>query len=269
MIQAEVILDSVSPAGHRLTTIEATMHRFVLAEFNTHRALSRNSASSRAIPIQKQIERIRENPAIPIQWGTKQKGMQAGPPLINGAAKSAELAWLAAMEKALTAADMFDQMGVHKQVANRLIEPFMWHRVIASATEWQNFFRLRCSPLAQPEIEAVANAIRDAYQASTPQELDYGDWHTPYIRPDEDFDVHTRKKVSAARCARVSYLTHDGIRDFHEDLNMYARLASAEPPHDSPAEHVATPATPGEIAEHNVLGNFGTFHQLRHTGVVD
>ena len=264
---AKVILDSISPIGSRLTTIEVKHHRFIIQELLTHRVFSRNSSSSRAIPVSRYIESVREDPAIPIQWGTKQRGMQAGPPLENGAAKSAELQWRRALENALDAASILDQMGVHKQITNRLLDPFAWNTMIISSTEWENFFRLRCSPLAQPEIEAVAQCIRLVYEASVPQELDYGEWHTPLIQPDEEFSLQDRKKVSVARCGRVSYLTHAGVRDPDEDLAMFRRLQSAEPPHDSPMEHVATPATPGEIEAHNVKGNFGTFHQLRHTGI--
>ena len=65
MIKAEIIADSLSPQGHRLTTFICVFPRIVLAEFNTHRMLSRNSASSRAIPFNKMLEMVKTNPFIP------------------------------------------------------------------------------------------------------------------------------------------------------------------------------------------------------------
>ena len=141
----------------------------------------------------------------------------------------------------------------------------MWHTVIASSTKagWMNFFKLRSSnftDLAMPEIMAPADAAYEAYIGSTPKVLEYGEWHTPYIRDDEEFDLSQRQRVSVARCARVSYLTHDGVRDPQEDLNMFNRLVSAVPRHDSPLEHVATPTHPHE----KPLGNFDGWAQMRH-----
>lgn len=272
MTEAKIILDSISPEGHRLTTMEVTFHRFVLAEFNTHRMFSRNSASSRAIPVKKQIERIRENPAIPVEFGTNQPGMQAGPPLEGHALETAILDWKAAAAQAVRWAEDLMEQGVHKQVANRLLEPFMWHTVIVTATEWDNFFGLRANPMAQPEIRVAAEMMLDAYKNSTPTRLEYGEWHTPYIQPEEyeEFNLDLRKQVSAARCARVSYLTHDGVRDVDKDLELFARLTEASPPHASPLEHVATPqllAPPmdGPFAAAPVhLGNLIGWSQLRH-----
>jgi len=138
----------------------------------------------------------------------------------------------------------------------------------ATATDagWMNFFYQRAtefSPLAQPEIARAADLALEAYRASTPTPLGWGDWHTPYIRSDEDFDSdEERMKVSVARCARVSYLTHDGVRDIEEDIAMYDRLMSAEPKHWSPTEHVATPSNLP------TLGNFDGWAQLRHLEVL-
>jgi thymidylate synthase ThyX len=257
--RAEVVLDSVSPAGVRLTTIEVTLHRFVLAELNTHRVFSRNSASSRAIPTAKQIQRIVDDPALPIEFGTNQRGMQAAEPLTGAAHDAAMTAWLDARDHAVVAAQQLAELNVHKQVVNRVLEPFMWHTVIVTATDWDGFWEQRCSPLAQPEIRVAAEAMRAAYTASTPIPVSDGDWHTPYVRPDEhDLDVGTRTRISAARCARVSYLTHDGRRDLEADETLYQRLVTADPAHWSPLEHVATPAPDP------VPGNFRGWRQLRH-----
>jgi thymidylate synthase ThyX len=256
---ATVVLDSVSPAGIRLTTIEVTLHRFVLAELNTHRVLSRNSASSRAIPTAKQVRRLVEDPALPVEFGTNQRGMQAGEPLTGEAHDAALATWLEARDHAVEAAERLFELGVHKQVVNRILEPFMWHTVIVSGTDWDGFWQQRCSPLAQPEIRVAAEAMRDAYETSQPTALPDGGWHTPYVRDDErDLDVELRKRISAARCARVSYLTHDGRRDLAADEELYERLITADPPHWSPLEHVATPAPDP------VPGNYRGWRQLRH-----
>lgn len=271
--EAKVILDSVSPAGDRLTTLEVKFHRFVLAEFNTHRVFSRNSASSRAIPINKQIAKVLEDPAIPVEWGLNQSGMQANE-LINDLLELLEAAgeWLLARDDAVAHVRKLQEIGtdsegnlrgVHKQIANRLLEPFMWHTAIVSSTEWQNFFNQRVSqfsPLAQPEMRAAADLMYDAIKASTPDLMYPNEYHTPYVSADEVPKLAERVSVSIARCARVSYLTHDGIRDVSEDLAMYERLISASPRHESPLEHVATPALKGESS----LGNFQGWLQWRH-----
>lgn len=261
---AAVVADSVSPDGVRLTTIEVTLHRFVLAELNTHRVFSRNSASSRAIPVHKQLARVLDDPALPVEFGASQPGMQAGAALTGTAHDEALAAWLAARDEAVRAVERLVDLGVHKQVTNRLLEPFMWHTVIVTATEWDGFWEQRCSPLAQPEIRVAAEAMRAAFDASRPVEVDAGAWHTPYLRDEDgDLDTETAKQVSAARCARVSYLTHDGRRDVAKDLELFERLVSARPPHWSPLEHVATPAAPGESPPGNLRG----WAQLRHLTV--
>jgi hypothetical protein len=260
---ARVVADSVSADGARVTTVEATMHRFVLAELNTHRVFSRNSASSRAIPVARQIERVLTDPALPIEFGGKQAGMQAGPPLARDAHDAAQAVWLAARDAAVDAARQLDALGVHKQVANRVLEPFMWHTVIVTATDWDGFWLQRCSPLAQPEIRAVADAMRAAVEASAPRSIATGDWHLPFIadvdRTEVD-DVDTLRKISAARCGRVSYLNHEGRRDLDDDLRLFQRFVDAQPAHASPLEHVATPAGSRQPSAGNLRG----WTQLRH-----
>ncbi|MCE0538068.1 FAD-dependent thymidylate synthase [Kineosporia rhizophila] len=257
---ARVVADSISPSGVRLTTIEAKMHRYVLAEFNTHRVFSRNSASSRAIPVAKQIAAVQDDPALPLEWGANKPGMQAAAPLQGEDLELAQKAWLRARDAAVAAAGELLAAGLHKQISNRLLEPFMWHTVIVTSTEWDNFYEQRCSPLAQPEIRACAEAMRTAMHASTPVELEAGQWHTPYVGDDEQLKPEDVLKISSARCARVSYLTHDGIRDTAKDLELYDRLVSAKPMHASPLEHVARPIT----ATEKQLGNLRGWRQLRH-----
>ena len=259
---AKVIADSISPAGHRVTTFEVVMHRFVLAEFNTHRVFSRNSASSRAIPLRKQLERVYLDPAVPVTWAAEQKGMQGGEEIAQP--HTADHVWMQARLSAYERAGELGDLNVHKSIANRLLEPFMWHTVVVTATAWDNFFGLRCNPMAQPEIRVAAEAMKAAYDASEPQFIDYGMWHLPYIDPHDirlaEEYLHTCTdegvskqgvtrmlvQMSSARCARVSYLTQDGARAPAADLTLYNRLVSADPMHASPLEHVATPAAHNE-----------------------
>ena len=244
--------------------MEVRMHRFVLAEFNTHRVFSRNSASSRAIPVRRTLGRVAEDPAIPLGWPTEQKGMQGGEPLGEQEADQALEIWLKARDQAIESASQLATLGVHKSVTNRLLEPFMWHTVIVSSTEWENFWGLRLSALAQPEMGAVASLMREAYLGSNPTPLAYGQWHLPYIRTeDQDLPVEQQCKISAARCARVSYLTHDGVRDPDKDIELYDRLVTVTPPHASPLEHVATPCS--GLGDHLHRGNFEGWDQLRHS----
>lgn len=252
---AKIIADSISPEGVRLTTMQIVMHRFVLAEFNTARAFSRNSASSRAIPVEKMLDRFRYDMAIPLAFPAEQPGMQGGSELEGDDLDDAEM--LLDEIHSHTYRSVMDYLGkhqkpqrLHKSVVNRLMEWGQWHTVVCTATAWENFFEQRCSPLAQPEIRAAADLMREAYGASMPQKLVEGEWHLPYIT-EEDMNelLYTgypdtyegAVKVSAARCARVSYLTQEGRRDIEEDLRLYDRLTTAKPAHWSPLEHVATP----------------------------
>lgn len=240
---ATVLLDSITEQGDRLTTMEVCFPRIVLAEFNTHRVFSRNSASSRAIPVAKMIERVERDPYVPKYWGKNQSGMQADEALSRKAAAQAEHIWRASLATQLSYARQLADLDTHKQLVNRLLEPFMWHTVIVTATEWSNFFALRANKDAQPEIQTIARLMQDAYRESKPQVLRAGEWHLPLLQPDEQSlikdDVLQACKISAARCARVSYLTHDGKRDIAKDIELYDRLVSAG--HMSPLEHVATP----------------------------
>ncbi len=281
---ANVICDSVAPTGARLTTIEVTFARFVLAELNTHRVFSRNSASSRAIPARKQIRRVIEDPFVPLVWATERPGMQGGDELAGWRRAAAEAIWRAAALGAAGLARAMVGVGVHKSIGNRLVEPFIWHTAIVTATDWDSFFAQRCSPLAQPELRVAAEAMRAAFEASAPAPVGLDGWHLPYIIGEDTVDVEAMapeepieilKRVSVARCARVSYLTHDGRRDLEDDLDLYERLVEARPPHASPLEHVATPCRHMPITFDDVLGpdvcrpghrgNLRGWDQLRHT----
>ena len=269
---AKVLADSLSPAGVRLTTIEVTFPRFILAEFNTHRMFSRNGASSRAIPVEKRIAMVQSNPFVPESFGKNQKGMRARETIADADAALARNVWMTAAAAACSQAAELSRLEVHKQLANRLLEPFCWHTAIVTATEWENFWALRSSPMAQPEIFKAATLMKAVFDASEPHPVDYGDWHLPLCPDAHDLSVdgYPLEKISAARCARVSYLTHDGKRDPDADLTLFDRLASSG--HLSPLEHVATPVgwknnegsrvAPGWEAS-AFIGNFRGWQQLR------
>src|ERR1700677_157757 len=261
---AKVLADSVSPAGHRLTTLEVTMPRIVLAELNTHRTFSRSSASSRAVPVEKRIQSVLDDPFVPDSFGRNQKGMQAATTLDGMEADRAREIWVNARNNACEYAQQLAKLGVHKQLANRLLDLFLWHVCVISATEWGNFFGLRISEHAQPEIRRPAELMKQAIDASSPLLVEHGGWHTPLV-PDRveleaaGYSARQVAEISAARCARVSYLTHDGKRDPTADLALYQKLVSSG--HMSPLEHVAMPST-GALAN-EFTGNFFGWFQLR------
>lgn len=263
---AKIILDSLNDWGQRLVTMEVVMHRFILAEMNTHRVFSRNSASSRAIPYHKIRNRVSEDIAWPVHWGQEQKGMQSGEAVNDEALiRLIKNRWRDNADASIFTADVLHELGLHKSLINRLLEPFMWHTAIITATDWDNFFHQRCDPAAQPEMKAVADAMQLAYYTSTPTPRMHGEWHLPYITGRDYADLETvydkpsdvldnLKRVSVARCARVSYLTHEGLRDINLDIELYNKLKSSG--HWSPFEHVATPIK-------GRSGNFNGWKQFR------
>jgi hypothetical protein len=243
---AQVVLDSLSPMGHRITTLQLCYPRFIHAEFMTHRVFSRNASSSRAIPVAKMIEQVRNNPAMPTHWGSNKPGMQAGEELQGYAREQARAVWL---EAANAAADFAQTMsldfGLHKQVANRILEPFQWMRTIVTATEWENFFGLRDHPAAEPNIQVLARAMKVAMDKSAAARLRPGEWHLPYVSVPElqEHGLRAALELSTARCARVSYLNHDGSTpDIDRDRELYAALVGNTPMHASPLEHQASPS---------------------------
>ena len=244
--RAQVIADSVNPDGVRLTTFEVTFHRFILAEVNTHRRFSRNSASSRAIPLETMLERAIEHPALPLEWPCEQRGMSGGMSLTGDdlldAQRTLEFIRYSTTQtlKEYIARHPDKTTRLHKSLLNRPLEWFMWHTAIISSTEWTNMFKQRIHIDAQPEFFELAWLMSRALNESTPEELNYGEWHVPYIS-DEDKDVLTveeQVKISTARCARVSYLTHDGQRDYIEDMRMFNETLWHKG-HWSPMEHPA------------------------------
>jgi len=266
----KVLADSLAPCGQRLTTMEWTYPRPIHSEIMTHRDLSKNSASSRAIPPEKLIERILADPWVPEYIGVNQKGMAPGEELTGEARTAAVDAWLGARDIAIAHARELIRLKVHKGVVNRLLEPWMWITIIISGTEWPNLFALRLDKMAEPHFQHVARMAKAAMDASTPRKLVAGEWHTPLVASEdiplvtdyvaakvgqfglteigitgeipkdvEKLAQETLVKVSVGRCARISYLTHEGKRDIKEDVRLHDDLIVKRPLHASPAEHAA------------------------------
>jgi thymidylate synthase ThyX len=222
------------------------------------------------------IEDIIADPAMPMFWGKNQKGMQAGEEcnetvnaknffdVSHPVNLTREDAWIAAMHKAIAIARSFNKAGYHKQIVNRLLEPFMHINVVVTSTEWSNFYALRDHSDAEPHIALLAHKMREAAHLSTARITMFEDWHLPYVSMEEVMDYGYEKaiKMSTARCARVSYLTHDGrTPTVQEDLELYARLVESTPLHASPAEHQASPDPHGEYRAK--WGNFQYWRQHR------
>ena len=246
-----------------LFTMQLKYPRFIHSEFMTHRMFSRNASSSRAIPAHVQLARIKEDPVVPTYWGSKKKGMQAGKELEGQRLDSAKYTWLHTMELAHAGATTLDFLGLHKQIANRICEPWAHISVVVTATEWRNFFALRRHAAAQPEIRALADKMWEAQRASIPDikapaaptdsPFDaHSGWHVPYVaKPSCGLhDQLQQAKVSTARCARVSYNRHDGTpATDEEDFELHDHLLKMG--HMSPFEHSATPMPRGTLGEPN------------------
>ena len=296
-INAQIVADSVNSQGNRITTFLLTYPRFIHGELMTHRMFSRNSASSRAIPFEKMVKMVEEDPFIPIAWQRDHKGMQGTEYLNEEEVDKAKMQWIRASKNAINSARMLNSnyFGVKKnlvtkQLCNRLLEPFMWHTVLVTATEWDNFFELRCPQYifgkatnkpkiwknkkdaikdfpdwethndlfwrtmnesqAEIHIQALAEAMWDAMNESTPKELSSGQWHIPFgdkitmenfrTHPEEELMEFTdwyKCKIATARCARLSYMTFDGEIDYEKDIALHDQLLKNH--HMSPFEHCA------------------------------
>lgn len=296
MIEAKIICDSVNPTGQRLTTFQLHYPRFIHAEFMTHRRFSRNASSSRAMPTAKLLEEVRSDAlrATPVFWGKNQPGMQAIEELTGEELDYVKQGWIWGALQASYIAERMHMYGAHKQIVNRLLEPFIHINVVCTATEYMNFFGLRLDAAAQPEMCALAEAMWAAYGESEPVPVILGDWHLPFVElnPTTDTELADENaimqysdltamsggpsskwsspidvaiRVSVARCARVSYMSNDtGKRStVEEDLALYGRLLGAQPLHASPAEHQATPDDVGRDARPEQCGNFSGWRQYR------
>lgn len=252
---AVVICHSQAPNDEELITLEIELHRFILPEFNTHRLLSRNFQSSRAVPISKMIEQVMNDPAMPVHWGKNQAGMVAEKELDVLGIEGAKEHWLIAAKQAAFLAQSMENIGVHKQVVNRILEPFMKTKGVVTATRkaFESFFKLRCHYAAQPEIKLLAERMRDAINNSTPDKLNYGEYHLPYVNhsdfPPSEFGLRkdliaAKIKVSSSCAAQVSYRRLDDSLDkaikVYDMLNLpIDGVYPDEPPHYSPTEHIA------------------------------
>lgn len=252
-VSAKVVADS-KYRNTRLITLEIELHRFVLSEFNTHRMISRNFQSSRAVPVEKMIEQVRNDPAMPVHWGRNQPGMVASNELDQTTKDAVIYEWLEAAIAATDYAKAMSAMGAAKQIVNRILEPFMWTKGVVTATEkaWNEFFKLRLHPDAQPEIYALAEKIKEAVNSSKPVHLKDGEWHMPYY--DLGFwlkdSIYTKLdlpgaiRVSASCNAQVSYRKLDDslekAKKIYDMLNLPVDgVYPEDPPHFSPTEHIA------------------------------
>lgn len=255
-IKATVICDSISEQGVRLTTFEIEYPRIVMSEFNTMRAISKNSSSSRAIPVSKMLEHTKNINLKPVYFGSKKSGMQAGEELVGEDLQYAKSTWESALHSMCHSANILDSLGVAKEVCNRLVEPFQLVKVVCTATDWDNFFNLRLHPDADPNICMLAYKMYEAMQESKPIKLKAGEWHIPFVNvgwngkgemcyADDDFnfiELEQAIKLSAASCASVSYRT-EGMTLEKAD-KIFDMLIKAEVIHSSPFEHLATPVKP-------------------------
>jgi hypothetical protein len=257
LITARILADSVSPDGVRMTTFEIEYPRFILAELNTHRMLSKNSASSRAIPVKTMHEHMRQTPAQPVHWGKNQPGMQANVELADNDLADAKFMWQRAQQDAMHwAQQMSERVGLHKQVANRITEPWMIMKTVISGTEWANFWWLRAHADAQPEIHELAVKMWDELKSSVPLLLQPGEWHLPYVKShrlssgeliyldatDTPITTEQAKIISASCCAQVSYRKNDD--SYEKAHKIFKQLIESQPCHASPVEHQATPMEP-------------------------
>ena len=276
-ISAKVVADSISKSGKRISTLELRYPRFIHSEFMTHRLFSRNASSSRAIPVETMLKQVREEAAKPIHWGKNQSGMQAREELDDGS-----LYWNDAAESAARHAEIMKEKQYHKQITNRLIEPFQFIKVVVTSTEWENFFNLRIHPDAQPEIQELAKCMKSAMTLSTPMFLSEHEWHLPYVNDptktiQNGYNLEEAIKASVARCARVSYMKHDNSNpSIEDDLELYNVLATRpytdkrghefaenDPVHLSPLEHQATPM----IGNGKIVSLGGPEHYLNTPGI--
>lgn len=264
MISAKIIKHSRAPHGKEIVTFELEYPRFVHSEFMTHRMLSKNAASSRAIPITTTIKQIQDMPALPVWWGKNQAGMSAKEELDSTVPiyreeldlhltdlEYCKFWWIEARDSAIRCAKKLSDIGLHKQIANRILEPWVMIKVVATATEWDNFFYLRNHPDAQPEIHELARVMLIELDKSVPQELNVGEWHLPYV-DDPFLDIESALKLSASLCAQVSYRKADESID--KAIAIYDKLVDSKPVHASPFEHQGTPLNSADERSGNFIG---------------
>lgn len=267
------VIEATKWADHTMWSLQLTYPRFIHSELMTHRALSKSCASSRAIPVKKVLSQVWNDPAMPVKFGSAAKGMQSGPELSGVRKKLAVALWKTAAKVACIFAWSMLKLGGAKEWVNRVLEPWQRMHTIISGTEWENFFELRDHKDAQPEFRVLAVAIRaamlDASIAGRVRQATHtSPWHMPYTTKEErqTLSVANLLKISSARCARVSYLTHDGKNPDHKvDYALHDRLVGSKPEHASPTEHQAV-ASKADQFYYNLKG-FKSYRKLRDEGV--
>lgn len=242
----KILADSIHE-GHRMTTFQLTYWRPLLAEINTHCMLSKNAGSSRAKSFNKRCSEIMQgNVFVPMHWNTEQPGMTSGEEFDDITKEIIEddielIAMHTADALKKLNAKILERTGkeIHKQYLNRYLEPFISVDQVISGTEWDNFFKLRCAPDAQPEVRDVAMQMRELMQTNIPVETHI---HLPYITEEEKekWTFEVCKQISVARCARVSYRTYEGNITMEKDIELCKRLGKNG--HMSPFEHIAIAA---------------------------
>ena len=286
MPTATVVADSINQQGNRLTTFQLRYWRGIHSEFMTHRKFSRCAGSSRARPSQAIIDQVRSTPWGPPSWGANQPGMQADAELSPEKTLIAKATWVHAANNAAAQALLLLREGAHKQIVNRLLEPFTFIDVIVSSTEYNNWWALREDEAADPSIQLLAKSMHEAFDASTPKLLGVGDWHLPFVDIEKETAAainylqkqnatyhitamevtQVLQKVSAARCARTSYRNFDGtVAPIEDDAALFNKLVSSTLVHASPLEHQATPdALVNNMWAHpDMHGNFTGWVQHR------
>jgi thymidylate synthase ThyX len=267
VISADILLDSINPEGERLTTWVLKYPRLIHSELMTHRVFSRNAASSRAIPIEKMIADVETNPAMFEYWGSNKKGMQAGPPLVGEELENAKRIWLEGAAQAILTAKRLHAAGLHKQNANRVLEPWFHMTTLVTVNDYHNFFYQRAHKDAQPEFAVLAYRMLAKFVKSQPVHRDWGDWHIPF--GDRIPDVYSQAdmlRIATARCARVSYNNFEGTIDAEKDFALHDMLLKNN--HWSPFEHCAMSqeavgVNPDGSAEFVEQGNFRGWTQYR------
>lgn len=237
---ATIIADSLSPQGIRITTMHLRYWRPIHGEFMTHRVFGRNGRSSRAVP----VKTLLSEPIVePIEYGMNRPGMTAGEEMAGLRRILARMIWRGMAHMTRLGVRALHRLGAHKQWANRPLEWFGCIDVLVTATDWKNFFALRLDGAAQPEMRALAYAMKSAMRQSVPKFLRPGEWHLPYVTGDEqaEFPLPVLLKLSTARCARLTYKPFDGAGDVPSEIARHDRLVAWQPVHASPAEHQATP----------------------------
>ena len=263
-MEVEVILASKADGCHPLYTIRCRYPRIIHGEIMTHRDFSRNARSSRAVPIKTMLNEVRNSPFVPWHWGKNQKGMQAveectaliDNPLYGEndyrEVLTREDAWKSAAFVACVNAEAFMVAGYHKQIPNRLLEPFSWIDTLISSSRWDNFLWLREHGDAEPHFQDLAKLVGLAIKNAEHHELEPNQWHLPYITETDAEEAYDRFdnptsarewlcKISAARCARISYEPFDGDASYEREIERYDSLLSSDRVHASPLEHQATP----------------------------